>query len=86
MKNAFYVVLGIILITLVSAGTASAITVIPKQLKETIVKPFWGAFGIQEDMTKYMVYQLKKGFIVKAVTLDSEENGYQRGIVVLEKY
>lgn len=86
MKNLFYFIAGVLFITLISATAASVITIKPQQPKETIVKPFWGMYGIQEEMSKYTVYQIKKGFIVKAITLDSEENGYQRGIVVLEKY
>ena len=87
MKYAFYFIAGILFMTLISARAFSSIVNSkPVNPKQTIIKPFWGMYGIQEDMTKYTIYQVKKGFIVKAITLDSEENGYQRGIVVLEKY
>ncbi len=87
MKNLLFFILGTMFISLVSFGTAvSIMTVKPQFPKETIVKDFWGSFGIEKDMKKYMLYQIKKGFIVKSFTLDSEHDGYQRGIVVMEKY
>ena len=86
MKNLTTFLLGGLVFISFAAATTNIMTVKPATPKQTIVKPFWGYYGIQEDMQKYMTDQIKKGFIVKAVTLDSEEKGYQRGIVVMEKY
>lgn len=86
MKTTIYFIAGIVFSALISATTVSVMTVKPQMPKNTIVKPFWGAFGIQEDMTSYIKYKIKQGYIVKSLCLDSEENGYQRGIVIMEKY
>lgn len=86
MKHIFYLILGILLVILTSATTASIITVKPATPKQVIVKDFWGAYGIEKEMQKYITLQIKSGFIVKGFTLDSEENGYQRGLLVMEKY
>lgn len=86
MKNLFYFLLGLSLITLTSVTTAKVIKTEPKLPKSTLVKSFWGAYDIEKNMENYIKSQIKKGYIVKTLCLDSEENGYQRGILIMEKY
>lgn len=85
-KNLFYFLLGLSLIVLTSATTASVIKTEPKLPKHTLVKSFWGSYNIEKNMESYIKSQVKKGYIVKTLCLDSEENGYQRGILIMEKY
>lgn len=78
--------LGIFVATTLAFNTTELLTVRPATPKSVLVKPFWGSFGIQEDITDYIKENVRKGYILKELCLDSEENGYQRGVVVMEKY
>ena len=88
MKNNILIFLLGVFVTISIAATVpnGILTIKPVTPKYVLVKPFWGMYSIQENMTKYVIDNVKKGYIVKTLTLDSEENGYQRGIVVMEKY
>lgn len=88
MKTLTIFILSLFTIALLSytPQQTTVIKTVPVNPRLTIVKPFWGAYGIQNDMSTFILENVKKGYIVKTLTLDSEENGYQRGIVVLEKY
>jgi len=86
MKNITTFLLGGLVFISFAAATTNIMTVKPATPKQTLVKDFWGAYGIEKEMQKYITLQVKGGFIVKGFTLDSEENGYQRGLVVMEKY
>lgn len=86
MKPITTFLLGIAFTLLISTTTVSIMTVKPAIPKYTITQPFWGSYGIEKNITEFIKENVRKGYIVKAVTLDSEENGYQRGVVVMEKY
>lgn len=78
--------LGVLVVMTLAFNSNELLTVRPATPKSVLVKPFWGAYGIQEDITQYVKENVRKGYILKELTLDSEENGYQRGVVVMEKY
>ena len=76
MKNLFYFILGISLITLISATTVSVMTIKPATPKSTVVFYEYD----HKDIPKRVYPYLEKGYIIKAMYGDR----YQ--IVVLEKY
>ena len=76
MKNLFYFILGISLITLISATTVSVMTIKPETPKSTVVFYEHNYKNIPKRVDPY----LKKGYIIKAIYVER----YQ--IVVLEKY
>lgn len=85
-KSVLPFLLGLFVAISFAATTNQLLTVKPAQPKSVIVKPFWGAFGIEQYMAQFIKENIRSGYIVKSFCLDSEENGYQRGIVVMEKY
>jgi len=76
-------VLGIFLTVSIAAGVES--TMKPARPTSVIVKAFHGKWGIQDDVAAYILQQVKGGYIVKSVVL-SEDEGWQRAVIVLEKY
>ena len=73
MKNVFYVVLGIILITLVSATTVNVMTMVPSKPKSTVFLRNAGKNEVNE--------WIKKGYQIKCIS----RSDYNVA-VVLEKY
>lgn len=73
MKNALYVILGIILITLVSATTVSVMTIKPQQPKSTVYLRNGEVYEVNE--------WIKKGYQIKCIS----RSDYNIA-VVLEKY
>lgn len=85
MKNTFYIILGIALVILTSATTASIMTVKPATPKSTIVKSFRSMYGLEKDIEEFTKEKIKQGYIVKSVAL-MDDDSMSKGIVVLEKY
>jgi hypothetical protein len=85
MKNLFYFILGVCLITLTSATTVSIMTVKPVTPKSTVVKPIRAMFGIENEIADYVTSMVKKGYIVKSIAIIDDEN-WSKGVIVMEKY
>lgn len=82
MKNLFYLILGIVLVTLVSATTVSIMTVKPAKPISTTCFTGYGE-GVKSQILNYA----SQGYILKQI----EANGHTQAqftyyVVVMEKY
>jgi FAD synthase len=84
MKKTFYFLLGISLILLTSATTASIMTVKPANPKVFVVKEFTDA-DYNDVQAKYIRKMIKKGWVLKSQSLAGKQYTLY-GIVVMEKY
>ena len=77
--------LGITLIMLTSATTASIMTVKPLKPKLTLVKSFL-LESDSEQVAEYIKNQIKNGYILKSVEGANDGRYYSTWIVIMEKY
>lgn len=81
MKNVFYFILGVCLIILTSATTASVMTVKPAKPKSVVIfSTNEGRYDIQDFIKK----KSKLGYIVKSLAGTNQYGGVW--MVVMEKY
>lgn len=85
MKNLLLFFLGIIFVFLISATTQKLMEVKPTLPKSTIVKHFRDVSSVSFDIEKYVKHQVKKGYIVKSISMTNTDS-YSYGIIVMEKY
>ena len=85
MKNLYYFIAGVILITLISATTVNIMTVKPIIPKVVIVKSFNTMINVEYDIENFIRLKIKEGYIVKSISI-SESETRSKGVVVLEKY
>ena len=77
--------LGLCLIILTSATTASVMVIQPIKPKHTIVEDFRTYYGLEQEMKSFINKKIKEGYIVKSVSMMDDES-WSKGIVVMEKY
>ena len=85
MKNTFYFMLGIALVILTSATTASVMTVKPAKPIKVLVK----AMILQhdsEEAAEYIKEKIRSGYILKLVSVANDGQYMSSWIVVMEKY
>lgn len=80
------ILLACVLLTgmILTSGTTQqqgVITVKPTIPKYTITQSFYSGYYVQDDMQEFIRVNIRKGYVVKSVSLDD-----MRGIVVMEKY
>lgn len=77
--------IGAILISSSTSATQNVITVKPAIPKYTCTKTFYREYDIQDDVEAYIRDNVKKGYVVKTVSM-TEYKQRQIAIVVMEKY
>ena len=80
MKNLFYFIAGIIFITLISATTASVMTVEIKKPKFTVVD-----IVSNSEVEDYIKNYIKKGYVVKSCSITADRSGGST-LVIMERY
>lgn len=85
MKNILNLIGAGVIVMLLLSNNVQEQSTKPATPKMVLVKDFHNMYHIQTDITKYIQTNVKNGYIVKSVSM-SEYEGWQRAVVVLEKY
>lgn len=79
MKHLLTFLAGIVFVSLISAGTATVMTVKLQQPKSVVID-----IVATEDVVSYIRRYVKQGYVVKTCSASSSDNRSQ--LVILEKY
>lgn len=80
MKQIFVFLAGIVFVSLISAGTATVMTVKLQQPKSVVVKRVDA-----QRVSQYVIDYTKQGYIVKSCSISGTE-AYGWSILIFEKY
>lgn len=70
-----------------TSATQSVITVKPALPKVVITKGFHSYYNIQDAVVEHIRANTKQGYVVKSVAMtEGGSKGWQRAVVVMEKY